>query len=497
MTTMCRLFRTTQLLAVLALAAAAVCGQALAQHQAFGTLPTQTTPSGTAATGGNAGFGQPNWLPAKPAVPAFSGAVLLNDRPPFLAGVIANHSDLAYREGDTLSVDFTAERDAYLYLIYHQADGKSLLLFPNEAHIANYVGAQKWVTIPGKDQEFRFRVSAPFGTEVLQVLATLNPAPELDALVSKTGRAAPVAQEVINALHARLSKDLSSWTENRVPVRTAAGSQPLVKRDKSSRVGLFIGVNKFEVGEEKGEGKNARFRLGAELMAKVMVERGQLDAQRAKTLTGEQATRDNIEAAITRWLPGVTQPGDTVFIFYGGHGGLIKNLDGTKPDGKDGVLTTYNNAFQAKKLSEDDWDTEARQNWISDNTLARWLQELPGRQIALIISSCHAGSMIDAKLLAKFASREATRVKGISALNVAVMVSCFPDEQTLSHTQKPVWLAQYLSEAMTKLPAPVTLEKAFDYYRQQHRARLAQEGDTGFHEPILTDTALLPITLVP
>ena len=217
----------------------------------------------------------------------------------------------------------------------------------------------------------------------------------------------------------------------------------------------------------------------------------------AKTLTGEQATRDNIEAAITRWLPSITRPGDTVFIFYGGHGGLVKNLDGTKPDGKDGVLTTYNNSFEGKKLTSDEWDEQARQNFISDNTLARWLQELPGRQIVLIISSCHAGSMIDAKLLAKFASREAVRVKGISQLNVAVLVSCFPDEQTLSNLKKPVWLAYYLSEAMTQLPSPVTLRKAFDYYRQEHRKRLTQEGDTGFHEPILTDTALLPIALVP
>lgn len=497
MKTMCRLQGAIGLAAVLALGTMPVLGQSTSQRQAFGVLPSQTPSSGAAVAAGSEGFGQPAWLPSKPTVPAFPGAALLNSRPPFLAGVIANHSDLLYREGDVLSVEFTAERNAYLYLIYHQADGKSYLLFPNEAHIANYVAAQKWITIPSKDQEFRFRVSAPFGAEVLQVLATLEPTPELDALVNKTGRAAPVAQEVINSLHERLSKDLGSWTENRVPVRTMASSQPAAKRDRSRRVGLFIGVNKFEVGEEKGEGKNARFRLGAELMVKAMVERGQLDAERTKTLTGEQATRDNIEAAITRWLPSVTQPGDTVFLFYGGHGGLIKNLDGTKPDGKDGVLTTYNNAFQAQKLSEDDWDAQARRNWISDNTLARWLQELPGRQIAVIISSCHAGSMIDAKLLAKFASREATRVKGISRLNVAVLVSCFPDEQTLSNVQKPVWLAYYLSEAMSKLPAPVTLQKAFEYYRQEHRARLAQEGDTGFHEPILTDTALLPITLVP
>ena len=126
----------------------------------------------------------------------------------------------------------------------------------------------------------------------------------------------------------------------------------------------------------------------------------------------------------------------------------MKNLDGTKPDGKDGVLTTFDNGFQSRELSKDEWDAEARKYWITDNTLARWLQELPGRQIAVMISSCHAGSMIDAELLAKFASREVARVKGISELNVAVLVSCLPEEQTLSNIEKPVWLAYDLAEAM-------------------------------------------------
>ena len=91
-------------------------------------------------------------------------------------------------------------------------------------------------------------------------------------------------------------------------------------------------------------------------------------------------------------------------------------------------MTTYDNGFESQKLTAEQWDEQARRHFISDATLARWLQELPGRQIALIISSCHAGSMIDARLLAKFGTREASRVKGISGLNVSVVASCMPDE---------------------------------------------------------------------
>lgn len=488
------------LTAIVLLCAATALGQGTT-HVPFGTLPTQNPPAATTtvstgtSSGGSSSFGQPPWL-AQSTVPAFPGSVLFNQNPPFLCGVKVNRSDLSYREGDTLTVEFTAEREAYLYLIYHQANGESVLLYPNEAHIVSRVPARQWVTIPPPGEDFRFRVTAPFGTEVLQVLASLKPVDELDGLVKRIGRAAPVSQQVINTLHGRLKQDLTNWAEYRLPITTRAKTEQ-VPTHKATRVGLFVGVNRFQVEKEGERDKNVRFRLGAELMANTMLQRGQLNPDLTKTLTDQQATRENIEAAITRWLPSVTKPGDTVFIFYAGHGGLVKNLDGTKTDGKDGVLTTYNNAFAGGKLTHDQWDEQARANFITDNTLARWLQELPGRQIALIISSCHAGSMIDAKLLAKFASREATRVKGISEMNVVVLASCLPDESTLSNLDKPVWLANDLAEAMAKLSAPVTLQRAFDYYRNAHHQRLAKQGDTGYHEPVLTDTALLPIVLVP
>jgi hypothetical protein len=429
----------------------------------------------------------------KPPGPEFPGSALFNDRPAFLAGVKVHHEDLFYREGDHLAMEFVAERDAHLYLIYHQADGKSFLLFPNEVRTENRIAAQQAVGIPRADEAFRFRIAPPFGTEVLQVLATLQPAAELDGLVANTGRAALVPQETLEKLHERLKADLASWSEHRLPIRTAPRVEEPPPR-KTERVGLFVGVSQFQVNDKKD---GQRFQLGAELMAKTLIERGRLDSQKVKTLTGPAATRANIEEAVTRWLPGVSQPGDTVFVFYAGHGGTIKNLDGTKPDGKDGVLSVYDNDWESQKMTNDEWDNTARSRFISDDALARWLQELPGRQIVLLVSSCHAGSLIDARVLARFCSREAVRVKGISALNIAVVASSSPDEVTLSTIGKPVWLATFLAEAMTKLPAPVTLRQAFEYYRNEHKVRLEKTGDVGYHEPVYTDMTLLPIVLTP
>src|SRR5262249_10337687 len=50
-----------------------------------------------------------------------------------------------------------------------------------------------------------------------------------------------------------------------------------------------------------------------------MKSKGRLDE--AQVFVGGQATRDQMERAITRWLPSVSRPGDTVFIYISTHGG--------------------------------------------------------------------------------------------------------------------------------------------------------------------------------
>src|SRR5262245_22943194 len=65
--------------------------------------------------------------------PDSPGAMLANPHPTFLAHVALEPASGVLREGETFAVRFQAERDAFLYLLYHQADGRALLLFPNPA----------------------------------------------------------------------------------------------------------------------------------------------------------------------------------------------------------------------------------------------------------------------------------------------------------------------------------------------------------------------------
>src|SRR5579864_1239505 len=183
--------------------------------------------------------------PPPPPLPNPPGSSLVNPEPRFLAHVSVDHADGLYVEGQTLAVRFAAEHTAHLYLLYHQADGQCVLLFPNPARRDNRVPARAVVRVPGPGEPFRFRIRPPFGTETLQVLAAAAPVDELDRLALSGQRGAPaVPPELLQAVHDRLAQQNVPWTEHRVALRTRTSAAPSPARP-AARVGLFIGIGKY------------------------------------------------------------------------------------------------------------------------------------------------------------------------------------------------------------------------------------------------------------
>jgi len=82
-----------------------------------------------------------------------------------------------------------------------------------------------------------------------------------------------------------------------------------------------------------------------------------------KLLLNEEATKQNIDAAITNWLPPLESQIDRVLIYFSGHG------------------STY--AFQPY-----DYD-------ITDSLLNNWLNVLDSQKVTVILDSCHSGGFIE------------------------------------------------------------------------------------------------------
>ncbi len=156
----------------------------------------------------------------------FPGERLTNSQTPFLSAVVLGNSSAKYMEGEILSLTFQADVDVHLYLMYHQPDGTTLLLYPNPSSGTDPVPAETKVKFPPENGRFRFRIQAPFGHDVLQVVASTKSLTELESLIDEKKKTAPtVSQKILDELTDRLLADLTTWTEHRITLETVAKSK--------------------------------------------------------------------------------------------------------------------------------------------------------------------------------------------------------------------------------------------------------------------------------
>jgi hypothetical protein len=423
-----------------------------------------------------------------PAGPdSFPGAKLLNPVPPFLIHVaVKDYKDGTFHEDDLLTVLCRSERDAHLYLLYHQADGSTRLLFPNAVRAKNVVRAREVVAVPSINRdEARIHIRPPFGREVLQVVAAPKPIAEFDALDFRRENLPFVTPELLAKAAARLAKDPTQWAEHRIPIQTVAKEVRPPARP-AARVGLFIGIGDYR--DKRCCHTHEELRNSAVLMQKAMLERGGLDPQRTRLLLDEQATRAAIEESMLRWLPGVSRPGDTVFFYFSGHAGQVDDESEVEQDGKTELIGP--------------WDLDGKQfrtTGILDVTLARWVEELEGRQVVLIFDTCHAGGLVRDKSIAKMFAKKAARLKNIAQLNTVVLTSTASDEQAIfdGTPDRTMWFTYFLTQAVRDLPAPLTMQAAHEFTCKGMKELFKQRKRPATQEPTLTDNALLPIALVP
>lgn len=92
-----------------------------------------------------------------------------------------------YIEGDEISFLVNVTRDAYLLILYKDASQKLWQLLPNDFNQQAKVGAGLYIPIPGPEQNYRFRASAPFGKETLIVYASESPFQPLKNKATKNG----------------------------------------------------------------------------------------------------------------------------------------------------------------------------------------------------------------------------------------------------------------------------------------------------------------------
>lgn len=159
-------------------------------------------------------------VPASAAVPQDS----LTGQPEELLKVqlAVNHPQLAYQEGDTLRITVTANKSCYLRLVYSEANGRDVIIFPNHQNRDDRVKGGVRYSIPTI-----FQVTAPFGKEILHAFvssekfSTLEGTDRGDRLFTLKES----LEEVVRKL--RTGSIFGEYAEEKVEITTSSGGVPV------------------------------------------------------------------------------------------------------------------------------------------------------------------------------------------------------------------------------------------------------------------------------
>lgn len=472
--------------------------------------------------------------PNNPANASGAPATLRQTQPEFLVRAEVNHSTRQYREGDYFNVRVVSEADAYVYVVYQQADGQVFQIYPNAKQPDNRLKARQAVQIPASDDSFRWQITGPFGKELVKVIASKEPINALNAQELRAKRFNPLPLEVLKGVGQELGAEQSSaWTEVETPILT-------VPRDHSAdvagkkRFGIFFGVaeHMFNTDVEAATGRGINLaspHRDARQLSDLLREVGQLND--ARVYTNDQATRKNLEIAVTQWLPSVSRPGDTVVIYYSGHGGTLdgprkthylvphdyfsldaavglkKRQDAGQPLSQSQVSYLDVAKQLLKSMGAEKANTLLTQKTgVTDVEFGHWLQRLDGRQVIVVLDVCFAGGFATQEKgleqdnnpkQFRFLEDQMVSLKSIGQPESALLAASRADQLSQVRKEQDLSVMTFaLIDSLRSASGPVTLQQAFEDCDRDMKRYFSERNIPG-HEPKLFNYCTRPVFLKP
>jgi len=85
----------------------------------------------------------------------------------------------SFEEGDVIQFYVSLDKDAYLCLIYQNANGHIVQLVPNKLSQITFFPAGDYFKLPDGASGYQFKVSVPYGKEAVWIFAASKPFPTL------------------------------------------------------------------------------------------------------------------------------------------------------------------------------------------------------------------------------------------------------------------------------------------------------------------------------
>ena len=143
----------------------------------------------------------------------------------------------------------------------------------------------------------------------------------------------------------------------------------------AARHALLIGVAEYENPEA-----NLRFPgKDVENFRNYLVRQHGFEPAEIRTLLNAEATAADIGIGM-RELVSKAEPGDSVVIYFSGHGTQVVDLEGDEPDGLD------------ESLCPQDFESGDPDTHFTDDTLRKRLGELKTDRVLVVLDCCHSGT---------------------------------------------------------------------------------------------------------
>ena len=169
------------------------------------------------------------------------------------------------------------------------------------------------------------------------------------------------------------------------PLVAVLAAVPLLAFGPSERIAparwaLIIGISDYINFDDEAGGDLPGAERDARAIRDVLVSRQYVSPENILMLLSHEATRANIEAGLTEWLPQNARPGDQITVFYAGHGSQMWDESGDEDDGLDETLAPAD-----VSLTSTEFD-------ISDDEFGAWLTSLPTDNVVVVLDNCNSGT---------------------------------------------------------------------------------------------------------
>jgi hypothetical protein len=92
-----------------------------------------------------------------------------------------------FTEGDIISFLVSLDRDAYILIIYQDAEGNTIQIYPNRQDDSGFQKADLFANVLGEEASYEFIVGKPFGREQVWAFAASEPFPKIPGTTIKPG----------------------------------------------------------------------------------------------------------------------------------------------------------------------------------------------------------------------------------------------------------------------------------------------------------------------